>query len=361
MDFTYDRKVSHCSKSKYIKTVTVKEIEPVANADALDIARFNEAGWQVVVKKGSVAVGDKLFFMPPETVLPRELSEALGVTKYLQKGKVKVVRMRGVFSEGLIADKQTCIPYLDGILQWEDEPTQAMHGDAMPAREIPVDEFPVFYKIPNLLNEPEIFSPGDEVFVTEKIHGTNCRFGMLKNPATGRYQLYVGSHNVVLKNPDWKPSRWERFKAWLSGKKIPRPRPNVYWTTVTKILEGKTLPHGVVFYGEIYGAGVQDLDYGVPAKDLKLRVFATYERGQYNTAIRTGSICTLVGLDTVPRHGYTFLSVDNAIALSQEPSEFTKKHIREGVVIQSVLNPMKWAKVVSPEYLARRGKATERH
>ena len=105
MDFTYDRKVSHCSKSKYIKTVTVREIEPVANADALDIARFNEAGWQVVVKKGSVAVGDKVFFMPPETVLPRELSEALGVTKYLQKGKVKVVRMRGVFSEGLIADK----------------------------------------------------------------------------------------------------------------------------------------------------------------------------------------------------------------------------------------------------------------
>lgn len=361
MDFTYDRKVSHCSKSKYIKTVTVREIEPVSNADALDIARFNEAGWQVVVKKGSVAVGDKVFFMPPETVLPRELSEALGVTKYLQKGKVKVVRMRGVFSEGLIADKQTCIPYLDGILQWEDEPTQAMHGDAMPAAEIPSDQFPVFYKIPNLLNEPEIFKRGDEVFVTEKIHGTNCRFGVLKNPKTGKYQLYVGSHNVVLRDPDWRPSRWERFKAWIRGKKIYTPRPNVYWTTVKNVLKDKFLPHDVVFYGEIYGAGVQDLDYGVPAKDLRLRVFATYKDGKYEGLEKTRIWCNIIGLEIVPSRVALFCDIERAIQLSQEPSELTKKHIREGVVIQGRCNPMQWAKVVSPEYLARKGKATERH
>lgn len=361
MDFTYDRKVGHCSKSKYIKTVTVREIEPVANADALDIARFNEAGWQVVVKKGSVAVGDKLFFMPPETVLPRELSEALGVTKYLQKGKVKVVRMRGVFSEGLIADKQTCIPYLDGILQWEDEPTQAMHGDAMPAREIPIDQFPVFYKIPNLLNEPEIFEPGDKVWVTEKIHGTNCRFGMLKNPATGKYQLYVGSHNVTLRDPSWRPTRLQRLRAWIKGKRIRPAHPNVYWSTVTRILDGKQLPRDVVFYGEIYGAGVQDLDYEVKQNDLKLRIFASYEGGKYNEFERTRAWCVLLGLDVVPNVEGEYEGIDAAIARSQLPSALTNKHIREGIVMQGIHAPMQWAKVVSPEYLARRGKATERH
>lgn len=360
---TYERKTGHCSKSNYVKEVTIKEVIAMPNADSLEIVKFDEAGWQVVMKKGTASAGDKVFFMPPETVLPKELSDALGVTKYLQRGKVKVVKLRGEFSEGLIADKDVCQPYLDYILQWEDEPTPAMSGDTVSSREESEieSEFPKFYKIPNLLNEPDIFAQGDEVYITEKIHGTNCRFGILKNPRTKRYELYVGSHKVVLKNPAKKLTLWEKFCLWIRRKKAPRPKKNLYWSTVTKTLRDKNIPKDVVFYGEIYGAGVQDLDYGVDAKDLGLRIFATYENGKYNAPGVTYKICEDCGLETVPHTRGIFNSIDEAVALSEQPSELTTKHIREGIVLQSPTEPRRWAKVVSPEYLMRKGKTSERH
>lgn len=362
MNCTYAREVSHCQKSKYIKYVTVKEILPVQNADALDIVKFNEVGWQVVIKKGSVAVGDRHLFIPPESVLPLELSDALGVTKYLHRGRVKVIKLRGEFSEGLLADKDICEPYLDYIVQWEDLPAIEMKGTPeYVERELSNGKFPVFYKIPNLLNEPDILKPGEEVWITEKIHGTNCRFGYVEDPKTKKYKLFVGSHNVILKNPFEKPSIWTRFKAWLMGKKISQPKNNIYWNVVNSVVQKKELPKDVVFYGEIYGAGVQDLDYDVPNSALEIRIFATYENNRYNTFYETQELCEKIGLATVPKYRYRYKDIEDAITLSQAPSELTHKHIREGVVIQDVSEPMKWVKVVSPEYLSRRGKTKERH
>ena len=363
MQVTYARKVDHCSKSNYVKTVTVKEIMPVANADALDVVKFEEAGWQVVVKKGTVKVGDKHFFLPPESVLPLELSDALEVTKYLQRGKIKVIKLRGEFSEGLLADEAKCKPYLDYILQWEDLPAIEMQGtpERKREKELSNGKFPVFYKIPNLMNDLSILTEGEEVWVTEKIHGTNCRFGYVEDPKTHQRKLFVGSHNVILKNPFEKPSVWARFKAWITGKKIYQAKPNVYWNVVSQVVKDKKLPDDVVFFGEIYGDGVQDMDYDVPKNALKIRVFATYQNFKYNTFYTTQELCNQLGFETVPKQRYTYKGIEDAIELSRQPSELTKKHIREGVVIQDINEPMKWAKVVSPEYLARKGKTTERH
>ncbi len=40
--------------------------------------------------------------------------------------------------------------------------------------------FHVYHKFPNAKNAPNIFSPEDNVIITEKIHGCNARYGIVK-------------------------------------------------------------------------------------------------------------------------------------------------------------------------------------
>ncbi|MDR1741904.1 MAG: hypothetical protein LBR38_08730 [Synergistaceae bacterium] len=334
---TYEREVGHCSPTKYAKAVTIKELLPAVNSDNLERVKFNELGWETVVRRGMYHVGDRLMFIPPDSVLPLELSDALDVTKYLSKGRVKVVKLRGNRSEGLIVDSDICEPYLPYILQWEDLPSSSMRGETMPASQVPVIDFPVFYKIPSLMNEPDTFRDGEEVYVSEKIHGTNTRFGLHRHPETGEPTLYVGSHNMVLKEGD-----------------------SVYWQAVRATLGDKAerLPLGVTFFGETYGRGVQDLDYG---EALALRVFASFDgESAYHSVERTKALCEEAGLPCVVFDRRRMEGMETARGWADEPSGLTGKHVREGIVLRETEGDFRAAKIVSEKYLTRKG-GVERH
>ena len=66
-------------------TVTVERIEaiePHPNADKLEIAKV--AGTQTLIVKGQFRAGDLCVYFPPDILLPGDVSEALGVAKYLK-------------------------------------------------------------------------------------------------------------------------------------------------------------------------------------------------------------------------------------------------------------------------------------
>lgn len=334
MNVTYQREVSHCSKSNYVKQYTVDDVIPAENSDSLDIVRFVETDYQTIIKKGSVSIGDSLFFIPPESILPYELSEELGITKYLSKGKVQVTKLRGNRSEGLVVDINKATPYLDHILQWEDLPSIQMLGNIVPKVEIPIG-FDKFYKMPNIRNEPNTFEIGEEISYSEKIHGTNCRFGIFKNPKTNEDQLYVGSHNIVLE----------------------RSKENLYWRVVESLnLEDKLHP-GIMFYGEIYGKGVQDIDYGMEKPSFK--IFAVSIGGSYLPAPFVWNCCRNYGLDCVDFTLAEFKDIRSLKSIAEQPSEYYNG-FKEGIVVVSLENPNKMAKVISETYLTRKNK-TERH
>ena len=333
---TYERDVVHCSPTKYAKEVTVAEVLPAHNSDNLVILHFNELGWQAVsTKENDHKAGDTLFFIPVDSVLPLELSEKLGVTKYLSKGKVKLAKFRGNRSEGLIANKEVVEPFITSIMKWEDPPSIVMSGEMLPAKDIPF-EFEKFYKMPNLLNEPDTFDAGEPIVVSEKIHGTNCRFGILPHPETGVPTMYVGSHETVQK-PDCS---------------------SVYAKTIGRVCNNVSLPEGFIFFGEIFGKGIQHLDYEKAIPDL--RVFAVIKDGRYLTPFETTHLCEEIGLECVRFTPLTFVSVEKMRELAELPSEITDKHHREGIVIRSVCDGRKMAKVISTEYLSET-KRTERH
>lgn len=334
---TYARDVTHCSVSPYVRLVTVSSIAPAKNSDRLSILLFNEVAYQAVVPTGAYSPGDALYFIPADSVLSTELSALLGVTSYLSKGRVRSSNLRGNRSDGIVATEAQVSPYLSSILKWEDPPSASMGGILL-ARALIPETFVPFYKMPNLLNEPELFSPGEVVLVSEKLHGTNCRFGRMTSPG-GKEALFIGSHNTV--------------HSLESG--------SVYVETVVRLLKGKgELPLDVVFFGEIFGKRIQHLDYG--RVNPELLVFASMKNGEYHLMGETQRICSGCSIPSVAALRTEYLSTDQMLSLSQLPSLVSTgtNHLREGIVIRSESDSSRMAKVINPEYLSKPDR-TERH
>ena len=86
---------------------TITNIEPIENADAIELAHV--LGWQCVVKKNEVAIGDKVVYFEIDSFLPiRPEFEFLRGSSYrnselLGEGfKLKTMKFRGQISQGLV-------------------------------------------------------------------------------------------------------------------------------------------------------------------------------------------------------------------------------------------------------------------
>jgi len=330
----YQRDVDHCDVSPYIKLVTIKDVAPAMNSDFLESITFEEIGWCAVSQKGLHKSGKKVLFIPAESVIPLELSDRLELTKYLSSGRVKVAKLRGNRSEGIIVDPEIVESYIPYIMKWEDKPTVNMGGDGVAAYNVH-PYFHKFYHMPNILNDPYTFRPDEKIYYSEKIHGSNMRCGKFEDPETGEYTSYVGSHNMVIKESD----------------------KNVYWRMFTEKLKDK-IPNDIEFFAEVYGLGIQDLGYGL--KNVDIKIFAATRKGYYINPNTLNILCKQQDLPIVNFKFIKFKSVDQLRKLANEPSEYTNKHMREGIVIVSADYPERMAKCKSDAYEERRNKK-ERH
>jgi RNA ligase (TIGR02306 family) len=330
---TYQRDVEHCSVSPYVREVTITSVEPAHNSDNLDCIKFAEMGWQCVSQRGLRQVGQKVMFIPAESVLPFALGEELEITNYLSRGRVKVAKLRGNRSEGIIVERELIEDYIPFIMKWEDPPTRSMMGEFLSPSEIS-PYMHKFYKAPNILDEPFTFAVGEELLYSEKIHGTNWRIGKLPHPVTEEMQLYVGGHETV-------------FKDTVE---------NVYLNASRKI--ANKLPEGVLFFGEIFGKGIQGskMTYGVT---FGFRFFAASAKGVYMSHTELAALCKQYNLPCVEFKRIVFTDLEAVRALSEGRSSYAE-HIKEGVFLVSVKYPEKMAKCLNGAYLEMQNRK-ERH
>jgi len=333
MNVTYEREVSHCEKSPYLQEVTVLNIYPAINSDFLEILQFKEIGWQIVTKKGEYHKGDRLFFCPPESVIPIELAEEQNITNYLKKGLVRVVRLRKNVSAGLPLGIEIGKKWKDYILHWNDPPRLCMGGDITAREDVPF-LFTKFFNMPNLRNVPYTFYDGELIVYSEKIHGCSCRLSLMTNPKTGEKELYIGSHNVVLKE-DMNNLYWRTIKTHLDDNKI-------------QLQDALDLE----FFGEVYGPGIQN-GYTYGLKEPKFVIFNISKNGKYFHPDQIEETCKLLKLPCVIYHRDTF-DMKKMENIAESPSEYTDKNIREGIVLISSETPDKMAKLVSLRYLEGR-------
>ena len=168
----------------------INEIKPIEGADNIQLATIG--GWNCIVKKGLHKVGEPVVCATTDAIIPLKLSDELGVTNYLRNGgRVRTVKLRGVYSECLIIPKHK-LPdpgkygpgsdVMDVLKIYKYEPPVKMvqlAGD----RKIRYQDNPnfhVYYKFPNLKNVPGMFTEDDKVEITRKIHGTNARYGIVR-------------------------------------------------------------------------------------------------------------------------------------------------------------------------------------
>ncbi len=298
-----------------VPVAVVDSIAVHPGADRLEIAHV--LGWQVVVPKGRYQPGDKVVYVPPGSMVPKEHSDRFGVTQYLSNGRVKCARLRGVPSYGfLVAPDDASWPIGSnmaehfGITKFMP-PIRPFAGDALPDH----PWFPRYTDLENLRNFPDVFAPDEPVVLTEKVHGTNVRVGIVRGERMG------GSHNVRRAMPD---QRLHENPYWL-----PFTMPSV-----VALLEHFAKDHErVILYGETYGRGVQSFHYG----HLSSLGFAAFDLMVGERYLDWDALQACLVQFAVPAAPVVWQGPFSLSAVKQHATGktmFDDKHIREGVVVR---------------------------
>jgi RNA ligase (TIGR02306 family) len=360
----------------FAEVVAIDAIDPHPNADKLEIATIR--GAKVVVGKGAFQVGEAIAYFPPDLLIPELQAEKLGVKKYLKHSvypgdvmktqcRVAACRLRGTPSYGFPIPLSEIFGHPDdypaigtdisGFVQavkyeppvrTSQEHRYKFNADAAPDH----PDFHRYTDIENYWRYAKAIPEGMPVVFTEKIHGSNIRFGLIR---TGdEFEFMVGSRKV-----NWKPET-------ASGV-IP-----LWWRMLTEpLMELLTNlcdeKRSVIVFGEIYGPGIQDMDYG--AEDVSFRAFDISIDGRYCNYDDFQSICEAHVVETVPM---VFTGPFTKAALDEHtygPTRMASPDVirskfkdREGVVIRpiseqfsNIMGGRLILKSVSADYLDRKG------
>jgi RNA ligase (TIGR02306 family) len=352
----------------------VTEIKEIVGADNIEQAVVG--GWNCIVKKGNHKVGERVVCATTDAVIPQKLSDELGVTNYLRNGgRVRTVKLRGVYSECLIIPKHKLpdpakynvgADVMDVLKIYKYEPPvkqiQLASGRKIRYQDNP--HFHVYYKFPNLKNVSGMFTEEDTVEITRKIHGTNARYGIVKKNKLSMwdkirkfigladkwidYEFVVGSHNVE------KGSESQGFydtNVWYDIEKKYNIKQKL-WDYVKDELYDVNIGDGITLYGEIYGAGIQKgYDYGL--SEIKFAGFDVKETGEYLSVINS----KLLIVDILKLPYVDILYYGNWSQEVQDKYTFNNfipntKVPEEGIVIKHHTGErQKVAKVINPDYL----------
>ncbi len=350
-------------------TVTAERlvIHPHGNADLLELAQVGL--FRAVVAKNAYVTGDHAIYIPEGAVLPDALIEELGLVGRLAGGaanRVKAVRLRGELSQGIVC-RPTALAAVDlataaaggvdfaetlGVTKWVPPIPVHMSGQVEPAPEILR-----WIDVENIRRYPTIFEPGEAVVATEKVHGTCCML------------TYVAGSGETLVSSKGFGSRHLA---------LARDETNLYWRTVlahdvpaaAARLAEELGAERVGVFGEVYGAGVQDLHYGADGASGRPG-FAVFDiavsvdgDSRWLAPDEVVAAAARVGLQTVPAlySGPYDEALLLALAEGTETVSGDERHLREGIVIRSVrerVSPVTGGraigKMVSEAYVTRKG------
>jgi len=321
----------------FVEVVEVNDVQEHTNADALELAIVK--GWQVIVKKGQFEAGDIAVHIPPNAMIPEEVSDEWGVTQYLSKGRVRVARLRGEHSYGfLVANDTGAALGTDlkehyGITEYEP-PEQFVGGDQDTMHPL----FTLYASIQNLYNFPTILEEGEEVIAHEKIHGTNSAIGMVLDSVAKEgfeREVIVSSrkhprkrgHDSIYERPylTYQEGMDAMFNALFDS-------PGKY----TSVLEEGAEVSNVVIYGEIFGNCVQKgFGYGCD-RETDYLAFDILVNGQYLHTDEVQAICEEFGIPVAPvlyRGPYSFKKMQE---VAEGDTTLEDEHIREGIVLRPV-------------------------
>lgn len=334
------------------------ELHPHPEADTLSIAIIKGTGWQCVVRTDDV-VGKSLgVYIPIDAEVSVDVPQFSFLAAQAKRGKfrIKTIRLRNRLSQGLLIPAPENTKLGDDltetlqITRWEPPVISALVGGDQ-IRE--PGNFQKYTSIENQKNFPNVFDSNDMVRVTEKLHGTNCRFGFVNDGLESGLSYIVGTHKTA-RDKDGH-NIYSRISREL---KIEEKLSSIVQTENPKI-------HLIVF-GEIFGFGVQDLHYGCGKNQQSFRIFDVLLDHRYQAWEKVEEVAAALGVDTVPLLYRGAFDAERLIQLRDGATTLGQGHVREGVVVTAepeTTHPeigRKIIKYISDDYLLRKG-ATDGH
>jgi RNA ligase (TIGR02306 family) len=347
--------------------VRISALEPIPGADMIELAIVGD--YQSIVPKGQFKIGDKAVYLKEFSVLPDNLIAELGLIGKLAgpgKNYIRAIYLRKHLSQGILYKNFPGIENLNegvdvagelGITRYEPVIPAHMGGEIFNAHGLTLK-----YDIENFKAFPNILQTSEMVEFTEKVHGTFCGCAVipgLNNPdAIGSdaivYSKGLGDKGLCFK--DNQANATNLYLQIIKSNNLPERIKRVFPNQTIHVL------------GEIYGFGVQDLQYN--RKDRGLIVFDIYlgeaGKGKFANRQDLAMLAKELGLTRVP----VLYSGPFSKEIMYEYTDGKTivgngSHIREGVVVTPIterkdnLIGRVILKSVSGNYLTRMGNATE--
>lgn len=223
-----------------VNVIQITEIKPHGNAERLEIVPIE--GFQAVVAKDQFKVGDLAYYVPPDSIVPDRAEYAFlwgnaifeGGTP-VKKRRIGAKKLRGEWSEGLLMSfesngwinvrvgddisEQLGIEHYNPPEPGESTAAGSNEGNAkkwrLPRTYGGWKQLILFwlrgerreggislptYDVDNFKKYQNTFQNGEQVIVTEKIHGSNARYCYKPGLFGMEGKMYAGSRNL------WKAS-----------------------------------------------------------------------------------------------------------------------------------------------------------
>jgi len=248
---------------KLATVVKINDIQPIPNADAIEVATVK--GWKVVVKKNEYKVGDLAVYYEIDSLLPiKPEFEFLRRSSYkkmfngTEGFRLRTIKLRNQISQGLLT------PIPDSILEPKegDDLTQILdiikYEAPIPAQLAGKIKgtFPSFIpktdeiRIQNFQSEVGFNPGGERVYITEKLDGTS-------------FTCYFKDGVFGVCGRNWELTETDDNSLWRMAKMLG--------------LKDKLTKHGknIALQGELIGAGINGNLYKL--SDHKLFFFTGYD------------------------------------------------------------------------------------
>lgn len=231
----------------------IKGIYPIKDADRIELARIND--WYVVVKKGEFKVDDLVVYIEIDSLLPSDNPTFDFMEKY--KYRVKTIKLRGVYSQGLIfpisiipditIEIGSDVTEMLNIIKYE--PPETFSNDGISSEwgnSTPVTDEE---RIQNLGEIYEYYQQIDDEWIQSiKLDGTSVTYQLID----GEFKAF--SHNRELKSG--KGSIWE----WAIANNVEQK--------MRDFCHSNNMPENIALQGEMVGPGIQSNRQNYPTKTV---------------------------------------------------------------------------------------------
>jgi len=347
------------------EVVRILEVTKHPNADRLSIVKIGGKDGPMhysLVTGDTYVPGDLAIFVGVDSLVPvdteewsfckKRLDYRAGTSHY----RIRRAKLRGIATDGVLLSQGLKLSDSVGddvssrldILKYElpesvERLPTAPQGDKGVSVQKLWKRLVPDYSVTNLRKVANLFAEGEMVEYSEKLHGSNIRFGRVRG------KLFIGSHHAIKSDMrGWFRRLWDRLlrrtksAAHYYGSDI--------WSKwVLDNVDTTRLSDGYVFFGEIFGPGIQKgFDYGLDKHGVRVFDIWDVNAAEWLTYDLKTGLCKDHNLPVVPTTVLPF-NQDQLELLAEHPSDYSCENIKEGEVVKS-LDGKRRGKWVSDTY-----------